>query len=137
MFERAPALVDRLAAEAPFPSADALVARARTLLEAMTERDRIAVLDAHPRIGADRRILSPDSAREQGDDADPAVLAKLAELNERYEREFGFRFVAFVAGRPKEEMVRVLERRLRRTREQELATATEEFLAIANDRSSR
>jgi len=136
-FERAPALVDRLVAEAPFPSADAATARARSLLESMTERDRVAVLDAHPRIGADPRMLSADSAREQGGGEDPAVIERLTELNELYERTFGFRFVVFVAGRAKSEIVPVLERRLRRTREQELATGTEEFLAIAHDRLTR
>ncbi len=137
VFERAPALVDRLAAEAPFASTGAVIARATVLLEAMTERDRIAVLDAHPRIGADRRVLSEDSAREQGEDADPAVLQRLAELNESYERKFGFRCVVFVAGRSKAEMVPVLEYRSERTREDELATGIEEFLAIARDRRTR
>lgn len=136
-FERAPALVDRLAAEAPFPTADAVIARATTLLDAMTERDRIALLDAHPRIGADPRILSADPAREQGVDGDPAVLARLADLNALYERRFGFRFVVFVAGRSKPEILPELERRLRRTREDELATGVEEFIAIARDRLAR
>lgn len=115
-------------------TAEAAVARAEALLGAMTERDRIAVLDAHPRIGAARDTLSEDSRREQGADEDPAVIERLTALNEAYERTFGFRFVVFVAGRSKSEIVPVLERRLRRTREQELDTATEEFLAIARDR---
>lgn len=136
-FERALALVDRLAAEAPFSSPDAVIALASALLEAMTERDLIAVLDAHPRIGADRGTLSADSLREQGADDDEAVLGRLAELNDAYEHRFGFRFVVFVGGRSKAEIVPVLERRLRRTREQELATGRDEFLAIARDRSSR
>ena len=136
-FERGPALVDRLAAEAPFPSADAAVERARELIGAMTERDRIAVLDAHPRIGADRGALSPDSLREQGDEADAALLAELAELNDRYERRFGFRFVVFVAGRPKSAIVPVMRERLERTREAELATAVDEFFSIARDRLTK
>jgi len=137
VFERAPALVDRLAAEAPFSSSDVVLARARSLLDAMTERDKVAVLDAHPRIGADRRALSADSLREQGtDEDDPPVLTRLAELNDGYERTFGFRFVVRVAGRRRSEIVPVLERRLRNTREQELATGLSEFLAIANDRLS-
>lgn len=136
-FERAPALVDRLAAEAPFASPDAAIARASALLTAMTERDRIAVLDAHPRIGADRRALSPDSLREQGSEDDPAILTRLAELNDAYERTFGFRFVVFVAGRSQAEIVPVLERRLELSREDELATGIAEFLAIARDRLSR
>ena len=70
----------------------------------------------------------------------PAKLkwsARLAELNELYERQFGFRFVVFVAGRSKSEIVPVLERRLRRTRDEELATGIEQFLAIALDRLTR
>lgn len=136
-FERAPAIVDRLAAEAPFPSVDAAIARAEGLLGAMTERDRIAVLDAHPRIGADRGVLSADSLREQGPDADPAVLRELAELNEAYEHRFGFRFVVFVAGRSKAELVPVLRRRLQGTREDELGAGVAAFLAIARDRLKR
>ena len=133
-FERAPVLVDRLAAEAPFASPDATVARAETLLAGMTERDRVAVLDAHPRIGADRGTLSPDSAREQGDDEDADVLAELAELNDAYERRFGFRFVVFVARRSKVEVVPIIRERLARTREAELESGIREFLAIARDR---
>lgn len=133
-FERAPALVDRLVAEAPFASADAAIARARTLVGAMSERDRIAVLDAHPRIGAAKSTLSAESLKEQGTDEDPAVLERLAALNDEYERRFGFRFVIFMHGRTKRGALGVLERRLRRSRERELATAVEEFLAIARDR---
>jgi 2-oxo-4-hydroxy-4-carboxy--5-ureidoimidazoline (OHCU) decarboxylase len=133
-FERAPALVDRLTAEAPFGSAEAAVARAEALLAEIAERDRIAVLDAHPRIGADRRALSADSLREQGDDDDAAGLRELARLNDAYEARFGFRFVVFVAGRSKAEIVPVLRARLERTREDELATGIGEFLAIARTR---
>jgi 2-oxo-4-hydroxy-4-carboxy--5-ureidoimidazoline (OHCU) decarboxylase len=135
-FERAPALVDRLLAEAPFPTPDAAIARARTLLEAMSERDRIAVLDAHPRIGAAKATLSPDSLKEQGGDEDPAVLERLAALNDEYERAFGFRFVIFMHGRTKREAIPLMEQRLRGARERELATALDEFLAIARDRLS-
>ena len=56
--------------------------------------------------------LSPASAREQGDDAAPAVLAELAELNRAYEERFGFRFVVFVNRRPRSAIVPVLRERL-------------------------
>lgn len=135
--ERAPALVERLTLEAPFPTADAVVARARAILGAMSERERIAVLDAHPRIGADPTTLSHASRREQGDDRNEAALRELAELNDAYERRFGFRFVVFVAGRRKAEILPILRERLRRSREEELATGIEEFLAITSDRLSR
>ncbi|MDQ3097148.1 MAG: 2-oxo-4-hydroxy-4-carboxy-5-ureidoimidazoline decarboxylase, partial [Chloroflexota bacterium] len=83
--------------------------------------------------GADPAGLSDASAREQGA-ADAATLAELASLNDEYELRFGFRFVAFVAGRPQSAIVPVLRERLTNDRETELATGLREFLAIAGDR---
>jgi 2-oxo-4-hydroxy-4-carboxy--5-ureidoimidazoline (OHCU) decarboxylase len=62
------------------------------------------------------------------------TYAELAELNERYEQRFGFRFVVFVNRRPKAEIVQVLKRRLEQPREIELRTGLAEMLAIARDR---
>lgn len=135
--ERAPALAGRLAREAPFPSADAAVDRARAILATMNEAQRTAVLDAHPRIGADPRTLSQHSRTEQGPDREIGVLRELEALNEMYERRFGFRFVVFVAGRPKSEILPVMRERLERSREKELEAGIEEFLEIMRDRLSR
>jgi 2-oxo-4-hydroxy-4-carboxy--5-ureidoimidazoline (OHCU) decarboxylase len=100
----------------------------------MSEDERIGVLDAHPRIGADPASLSPVSRREQGGGAELPILHPPAAMNDEYERKFGFRFVAFVAGRSKAEIVPVMRERLHRTREEELAAGVDEFLAIARDR---
>jgi 2-oxo-4-hydroxy-4-carboxy--5-ureidoimidazoline (OHCU) decarboxylase len=136
VFERAPGLATaiRLDDEA---TPRAIVAKAREALERMSERERIAILDAHPRIGADPASLSLLSRREQGDDSDAATLRELAELNDAYERRFGFRFVVFVAGRPKREIVPILRARLASTRDAELKAGIDEFLAISLDRLER
>ncbi len=136
-FEGAAALVEGLAAEAPFATAEAFLTRARTILDLMSADERIAVLGAHPRIGAGPGALSADSRREQGGREDDAVLRELDELNDRYEERFGFRFVVFVAGRRRSAIVPVLKERLRRTRDAELATAVDELMAIARDRLAR
>jgi len=62
------------------------------------------------------------------------VLAELAELNRAYEEKFGFRFVVFVNGRPKSEILKVLRQRIWHTREEELDTGCDELVAIARDR---
>jgi 2-oxo-4-hydroxy-4-carboxy--5-ureidoimidazoline (OHCU) decarboxylase len=108
---------------------------ARTLVHQLSDEEKEEVLDAHPAIGA--RRISPRSAREQGADDDPAVLDELAGLNAEYERRFGFRFVVFVNRRPKSEILPVLRERLQRTRAQELETALDELIAIAEDRWRR
>jgi 2-oxo-4-hydroxy-4-carboxy--5-ureidoimidazoline (OHCU) decarboxylase len=125
LFEGGTPLVERLAGlEDP-------LGRARAVAAGLSDADKKAVLDAHPAIGAKR--LSARSAAEQGTDEAP----ELAELNRAYEARFGFRFVVFVNGRPKSEIAGVLTERLQRTREQELATALDELVAIAVDRWRR
>jgi 2-oxo-4-hydroxy-4-carboxy--5-ureidoimidazoline (OHCU) decarboxylase len=106
--------------------------RARELAYELTDEEKKDVLDAHPAIGA--RASSARSAREQGTDDDPAVLAELAELNRAYEEKFGFRFVVFVNRRPRREIVPILRERLERTRAEELQTGVDELVQIAVDR---
>jgi len=136
VFERAPGLAAAIHLESE-ATPRSIIAKAREALERMSERERIAVLDAHPRIGADPASLSILSRREQGDDGDASTLRELAELNDAYERRFGFRFVVFVAGRSKRHIVPILRTRLANTRHAELQAGIDEFLAISLDRLER
>ena len=106
---------------------------ARRVARELTEAEKLEALNAHPAIGQ-RAGLSARSAAEQGADADPATLEELERLNREYEERFGFRFVVFVNRRPKAEILDVLSKRICRAREEELDTAVEELVAIAEDR---
>jgi OHCU decarboxylase len=142
LFEAAAPMARALWNERPFASYPQLVDRAEALAQAMSFEDQVAVLDAHPRIGESAATLSVLSYREQGHAAGSAldagerdsVFARLAELNAVYEQRFGFRFVVFVNRRPKAEIVKVLDRRLTRSREAEVTTGLRELFAIARDR---
>jgi 2-oxo-4-hydroxy-4-carboxy-5-ureidoimidazoline decarboxylase len=123
LFEGHTHFVERLA------ELDDPLGRAREVAAALPDEEKKEILDAHPPIGGP--VRSARSAREQGADDDPQVLAELAELNRRYEERFGFRFLVFVKGRPRREIVPVLRERLARTREEELATAVDELVQIA------
>ncbi len=105
------------------------------MITELSEDEKLEALNAHPAIGAKK--LSARSAAEQGSDDDPETLEELDRLNAEYERRFGFRFVVFVNGRPKSELVPILRERLERTREEELDTAVQELVAIAEDRWRR
>jgi 2-oxo-4-hydroxy-4-carboxy--5-ureidoimidazoline (OHCU) decarboxylase len=138
IFERSPVLLERLTPLVmPTDSPERIVEMAHAIIDALDEGDRIAALNAHPRLGAPAASLSALSAAEQGDDAGVETLRVLADLNGTYERRFGFRFVVFVNGRRKRDILPVLRARLARTREQELATGIDEFLAISLDRLRR
>jgi 2-oxo-4-hydroxy-4-carboxy--5-ureidoimidazoline (OHCU) decarboxylase len=126
LFEGHTRFVERLAAiEDPLENACEVA-------HELPDDEKKEVLDAHPAIGA--RANSTRSAREQGADDDPSVLAELAELNRAYEDKFGFRFVVFVNGRPRREIVPVLRERLERSRVEELATGVDELVQIAVSR---
>jgi 2-oxo-4-hydroxy-4-carboxy--5-ureidoimidazoline (OHCU) decarboxylase len=126
LFEGRTAFVEQLAeVESPLE-------RARDLAHHLSESEQKEVLDAHPAIGAP--AASARSAAEQGTDDDPAVLAELAELNHAYEARFGFRFVVFVNGRSRREIIPILRGRLERSRDEELATGVDELVQIAVSR---
>jgi 2-oxo-4-hydroxy-4-carboxy--5-ureidoimidazoline (OHCU) decarboxylase len=130
LFEGRTRLVERLAeVENPLERAD-------DVLVALSHKEKIDALAAHPAIGQ-RSGLSARSAAEQGDETDTEVLAELERLNAVYEAKFGFRFVVFVDRRPKSEILGVLRTRIERTRDEELDTGCRELVAIARDRWTR
>lgn len=108
------------------------LSNAREVLRELSKSELHEALNAHPRIG--ERAASVQSAREQGAEDDPSVLRELAKLNLAYEEKFGFRFVVFVNRRSRSEILDVLRERLRRTRREEIQTAIDDLVSIAEDR---
>jgi 2-oxo-4-hydroxy-4-carboxy--5-ureidoimidazoline (OHCU) decarboxylase len=130
LFEGSTPLARRLLAEAPHASDRAMIARAYELLADLSEEEKIATINAHPRIGEDPVRLSRLSLAEQGADRLPALRLR----NEEYESRFGFRFVIFVNGRPQSEILEVLGQRLTNDRNQELETGLRAVVDIAASR---
>ena len=145
LFEAAGPLGARLAALRPFASYTDLLDRAEALVGQLSPDEQVVVVNAHPRIGESASAVRETSAlsyREQGYDAEAGMApeelarvdAELARLNAAYEQKFGFRFLVFVNGRPKAEILDVLRQRIELPRERELQTALHDMLAIARDR---
>lgn len=139
LFEGAPRFLARLAQARPFDGMRSLFRAARRIAREMGDRDQVELLDAHPRIGADPTAVSPLSYREQGYDrapnqADAEIARRLQELNDAYEERFDFRFVVFVAGRPRGAIVSVIEDALTSDRDEELRRGLADVVSIAEDR---
>jgi 2-oxo-4-hydroxy-4-carboxy--5-ureidoimidazoline (OHCU) decarboxylase len=155
LFERAPRFLARLAAVRPFATWDELFARAEAIAVEMPRADQIELIDGHARLGADPasvRERSELSYREQGHGvaadrdgrADPAAAAErervaheIARLDDAYERRFGFRYVVFVAGRSRAELLPEMAAALDADRDSEIARALRDVVAIARDRRTR
>ena len=114
------------------------------------EAEQIELLDAHPRIGAAPGSVSALSFVEQGYDRDAAeaaaraadaeaarVAADLERLNDAYEARFGFRYVIFVAGRPRSAIVPLMEAALGAERASELDRGLRDVVHIARARAAR
>jgi 2-oxo-4-hydroxy-4-carboxy--5-ureidoimidazoline (OHCU) decarboxylase len=123
-------LAEKARAAGPYRSSPELVARMRSIVRQLSEAEKIATLNAHPRIGERPDRLSARSLQEQGADA----LPELDRLNAEYERRFGFRFVVFVNRRSKAEILEVLRRRIDRSREEEMDDGLGAVVDIAEDR---
>jgi 2-oxo-4-hydroxy-4-carboxy--5-ureidoimidazoline (OHCU) decarboxylase len=130
LFEDSSPLARRVASAGGDP-----IAAARAALPELTDAEKVATLNAHPRIGAPAAAMSDRSRREQGTDADPAVLTELEQLNSEYEARFGFRFVVFVGGRSRAQVLEDLKARLTRSREEEMRAGLGAIIAIAEDRA--
>jgi OHCU decarboxylase len=139
LFEPAPPLAERLLQRRPFQTYDEIIDAADEIIQNMCDSDKVIVVNAHPRIGAPTQTLSALSKKEQGAPVEnlDAVLARLAVLNQQYENKFGFKFVVFVNGRSRAEIVSVLEGRMHNSRAMELATGLRDMIAIARDRLSK
>jgi 2-oxo-4-hydroxy-4-carboxy--5-ureidoimidazoline (OHCU) decarboxylase/GNAT superfamily N-acetyltransferase len=160
LFEGGGRFLALLAEARPFGDDDGLLAAAFEVGHVLPEAEQVELVDSHPRIAADAAELSQMSHAEQGydaeqTDADPEQQAaheeaaaeraratalaheELAILNELYEHHFGFRYVVFVAGRPKTEIVPLMERALRNERAAELRRAVDDVIYIAGDRLRR
>jgi 2-oxo-4-hydroxy-4-carboxy-5-ureidoimidazoline decarboxylase len=69
--------------------------------------------------------------------ASEQTAAAVARMNEEYERKFGWIFIVCATGKSGEEMRDILERRLRNSREAELALAAAEQMKITNLRLAK
>lgn len=139
LFEGAPRFVARLAEARPFGSEDELVDTARGVARSMPFDEQVELLNGHPRIGADPASVSSMSYAEQGYGGPPPddgewIASELEALNEAYEDRFGFRYVVFVAGRPRSEILALLGRAVASDPEEELRRGLDDTILIAADR---
>ena len=148
LFESAPPLAKKLFEARPYSSYLDLIQFAEDCIQSFSREDKLLVINAHPRIGT-KMPLSAMSYIEQGCDREETqrvqemeqVYTELAKLNEAYEKKFGFKFIVFVNGRSKAEIIPVLKKRLNGSSQanqveidKELALGLTEMMAIARDR---
>jgi OHCU decarboxylase len=140
-FESSPWVAERAWRRRPFSSLDTLHEAMVAEVASATLEERLALLRAHPDLGAGRLEadhMSAASTREQ-QSAGLANLTRpeidrLAALNATYRDKFGFPFLFAVRGATTDVILHAIEERLIGTREAELDEALLQVSRIARFR---
>ena len=135
--EDSPWVAERAWAQQPFESVEALHRAMVNALSTAGEDAQLAVLRAHPDLGARARMSDISTGEQAGaglDRLSPAEFETLQRLNAEYRQTFGFPFLLAVKGATKDDVLAALERRRHAPREEEFAEALRQVARIARFR---
>jgi 2-oxo-4-hydroxy-4-carboxy-5-ureidoimidazoline decarboxylase len=134
--------VERMLALRPFPDAEHLLAAANRIWQDLGEGDWLEAFSHHPKIGdidALRSKFASTAAwasQEQSGTAraSDATLHALRDGNALYEQKNGFIFIICATGKSADEMLQLLQARLKNDRTTELRNAAQEQAKITQIR---
>lgn len=134
IFEHSPWVAERAWNARPFHTREALHhAMVDQVLHA-SEAEQLALIRAHPDLGARARMSDVSTAEQEGaglDRLSPEEFHRLSQANQAYKDKFGFPFIFAVKGSTKHDIIKALETRLGHDRETERRTALEQIYRIA------
>lgn len=111
-----------LIAQRPFASKQELLKEADQVWFSLNETDWLEAFKGHPKIGDQAQGIA-DQEQSGVKDAAEQTKQDLVQLNQEYEKKFGFIFIVFATGKNAEQMRDLLKFRLKNTRAQELKNA--------------
>lgn len=137
VFEHSPWIAQRAWERRPFPDLEHLHAAMTQEVEQATPDEQLALLCAHPDLGA-RAQMSAVSAGEQSgarlDSLTPEEYQRLQQRNMAYREKFGFPFLYAVKGSSKYDILQALDQRLGATTAEEFREALTQVYRIAGFR---
>jgi len=137
IFEDSPWVAERAWDQRPFSSIEALHAAMVSVVNAAPRAEQLALLRAHPDLGARARMSDASAGEQAGagfDRLTPAEGERLQRLNGAYREKFGYPFLFAVTGSTTQQILAALEERLSRSHEEEFAEALRQVARIAQVR---
>ena len=130
IFEHSPWVAERVAAQRPFASVDALHAVMCAAVASADENLQMALICAHPQLAGKAAIrgeLTASSTNEQHgaglDHCSPEEFAEISRLNADYDARFGFPFILAVTGHTRSSILADMRVRISHRRDREVAEA--------------
>jgi OHCU decarboxylase len=137
VFEDSPWVAERAWLRQPFESVAALHAAMKSAVEHATREEQLALLRAHPDLGANAKMSQASVGEQAGAGLDrltPDEEAELRRLNAEYRDKFGFPFLLAVKGNTRHDILKALARRVEGAPEEEFRVALEQVYRIARFR---
>ncbi len=137
VFEDSPWVADRAWARRPFAGLDDLHAALTAVVSGATSDEQLALLRAHPDLGARARMSRASAGEQAGaglDRLDDEQFERLQRLNAAYREKFGYPFLFAVTGRTTHQILDALAQRLTSDPGEELAEALRQVSRIARIR---
>jgi 2-oxo-4-hydroxy-4-carboxy-5-ureidoimidazoline decarboxylase len=138
IYERSPWVPERAWSRWPFESIDHLHAALAATVAAAGKDEQLALVRAHPELAGKAMAegsLTADSTAEQSGagltHCSPAELARLRELNARYNANFGFPFILAVKGYDRPGVIAEFARRVDNDMADEFAESLRQIDKIA------
>lgn len=123
-----------MTAARPFNAIDDLLAKADSVWWSLDKEDWLEAFRAHPKIGEQKAAAAQSeqarswSTQEQSaaSRATAEVMSALVDGNREYEQRFGFIYIVCATGKSSEELLEILQARLKNDSETELHNAADE-----------
>ncbi len=137
VFEQSPWVAERAWTARPFATLDALHEAMMSEVASSTLDEQLALLRAHPDLGARVAMSDTSAAEQKGAGLDSLTRDerdRFTALNAAYRQKFGFPFLYAVKGSTKHDILSALESRLLSARDVELGEALRQVSRIARFR---
>lgn len=137
IFEHTPAIARRTWDDRPFASTADLYAKMVTAVSAMTEAEKLALIQAHPDLGSKAKMAEASVSEQAGAGLDKLSVEeydRFQSLNRSYREKFNFPFIVAVKKRTKTSILEVFKQRLDNSFETEMQQAVAEICEIARFR---
>ena len=137
VFEGSPWVAERAYGRRPFARVEDLHAAMTDAAAAASPDEQLALLCAHPDLGAKAKLSDASTGEQSGaglDRLSPTEFEALQRVNGEYRAKFGFPFLLAVRGSTKHDIFASLEARLPSTVEVERAEALRQVYRIAEFR---
>jgi 2-oxo-4-hydroxy-4-carboxy-5-ureidoimidazoline decarboxylase len=137
IFEHTPAIADRTWCQRPFADIADLHAKMVAVVNAMSQEEKLALIQAHPDLGSKTKMAEASVKEQTGaglDRLSPEEYERVRSLNQAYREKFGFPFIIAVKNHTRASILEAFERRTHNSIETEMQQAIAEIVQIAQFR---